>query len=144
MNPQSQAIGAGVEWYDSGIGFVIPLVGADEWLDRLKSGERIAPAFLGVRAAPNPVGGGVRIEEVVEDSPADKAGLQAANIIMAINDNPITDLTTLTQTLSRLEAGSQVKIRVSIDETEKEFELILAAPPPAPGQLPQLEPPINR
>jgi serine protease Do len=144
MNPQSQAIGAGVEWYDSGIGFAIPLAASDQWLGRLKEGERISPAFMGVRAAPNRVGAGAYIEEVVKDSPADRAGLEQGNVILAIDDRPVLDVTTLMQMLSRLEAGSKIKVRVMVEDDEKQIEMTLAAPPTAPGQLAPLEPPINR
>ena len=34
MNPKSQEAGAGVEWYDSGIGFAVPLDGAEKFYHR--------------------------------------------------------------------------------------------------------------
>ena len=49
LSPGSQSVGAGVEWYDSGIGFAIPLAQATDLIDRLKKGETIDPAFLGIR-----------------------------------------------------------------------------------------------
>ena len=81
LNPQSQAIGAGVEWYDSGIGFAIPLAGAEPLLERLKAGERIMPAFLGVQGAPDSQGRGLQISEVVAGSGAAAAGMQAEDVL---------------------------------------------------------------
>ena len=54
LNPQSQAIGAGVEWYDSGIGFAVALASLDKQISRMKTGEKIYPAFLGVRTENEP------------------------------------------------------------------------------------------
>ena len=75
MNPQSQAVGAGVEWYDSGIGFAIPVSSLQEIIARLKKGETISPAFLGVRTEPNKEGDGLRVAEVIEGTAASRAGL---------------------------------------------------------------------
>jgi len=37
LHPTNKAVSAGAEWYDSGIGFAIPLDGLDETIERLKS-----------------------------------------------------------------------------------------------------------
>ena len=41
LHPDGEGDAAGVEWYDSGIGFAIPLNGLDESLTKLKAGEDI-------------------------------------------------------------------------------------------------------
>ena len=48
LSPQSQKEGSGVEWYDSGIGFAIPLHGAERVLTELKAGKTIQAGYLGV------------------------------------------------------------------------------------------------
>ncbi len=146
MNPQSQAIGAGVEWYDSGIGFAIPLSNAEKLLDRLKAGEEIYPAFLGVRAMPNPKGDGVWIEEVVPESPAKSAGLLRGDVIVAIDGNPVHDMMSLRQQLNRFEAGTEIKLSYVPDEKtdEKEISVRLGQIPQPKDAPPQLEPPKIR
>ena len=115
LNPQSQAVGAGVEWYDSGIGFAIPLDGNQELIERLKQGQRIRPAFLGVQVTAS-VGAngakGVLIVEVVPNSPAAQAGLQVNDIITQLDGQPIVDLMNLKQAINRLESGRQIELRV--------------------------------
>ncbi len=146
MNPQSQAIGAGVEWYDSGIGFAIPLSESRQIIDRLKNGEDIYPAFLGVRTETNPDGDGIRIAEVLPDTPAAAADLKNADIILKINDTAVNDLMELKRILNRFEAGSRIKLeikKVEIDEPEIK-DVLLDRTPPAPDQAPQLEPPKIR
>ncbi len=167
LNPQSQAVGAGVEWYDSGIGFAISLFGKEDWLDRMKNGERIYPAFLGIQAVPKQGGDGVLIEKVVPKSPAEEAGLKRGQRITALDGKPINDMMKLKQVLNRFEAGQEVKIVVvtepdtdlSDDEVAKrkangeplvdeqvtrELTLVLGQPPVPKDAPPQLEPPKIR
>lgn len=61
LNPNSLDKGAGVEWYDSGIGFAIPLHGLDDRLQRMKEGENFYPAYLGVVVTPTADDRGVRV-----------------------------------------------------------------------------------
>ncbi len=115
LNPQSQAVGAGVEWYDSGIGFAIPLDGNQELIERLKQGQRIRPAFLGVQVTASVEANeanGVLIVEVVPNSPAAQAGLQVNDIITQLDGQPIVDLMNLKQAINRLESGRQIELRV--------------------------------
>ena len=39
---------AGVEWYDSGIGFAVPLTTVNRVLPRLEKGEDLHPGLLGI------------------------------------------------------------------------------------------------
>ncbi len=135
MNPNSQAIGAGVEWYDSGIGFVVPLHNSEELIERLKNGERIYPAFLGVRSAPNPEGNGLRIEEVVKDTAAKEAGLKNADIILEVNGQAVNDLMRLKQLMNRYESGQEIELTVipDSDESKKQVKMKLKlGKPPVP------------
>ena len=145
MNPQSQAIGAGVEWYDSGIGFAIPLHGLDNLLERLKSGESIEPAFLGVQAAPSGGQPGLVIQQVVEGSPAARAGLLIGERITHLDDQEVLDIAKLKQLLGRLEAGREIELTVQAAEGEETRQVKLTlAPPPANPNASQLEPPVIR
>jgi len=145
LNPQSQAIGAGVEWYDSGIGFAIPLAGAEPLLERLKAGERIMPAFLGVQGAPDSQGRGLQISEVVAGSGAAAAGMQAEDVLLAMAGEATKDLMSLRKILGRYEAGAEVEVELipKGETATKKLTLVLGAPPADPNQS-QLEPPKIR
>lgn len=146
LNPQSQAIGAGVEWYDSGIGFAIPLSEIRELIERLKKGENIYPAFLGIAMEPNTEGDGIRIAEVVVDSPAATAALARADVILKINGTAVNDMMEFRRILNRFEAGSKIIIEIKSagkGETESK-EIVLGRPPATKDQAPQLEPPKIR
>lgn len=158
LNPQSSAIGAGVEWYDSGIGFAIPLDGADALIERLKDPEtRIHPAFLGVKSTPNTEGEGMFVESVVPESAAEKAGMTAQDIILELNGKKVSDLLTLKQILNRFESGAETEIKFlrtasggdDDQDDDAEPEEITATikflPPPKPkDDVDLLEPPKIR
>ena len=141
MNPQSQAIGAGVEWYDSGIGFAIPVAGKQKLIERLKSGEKILPAFVGIQYSPNPDGQGLVIAKVVDDSPAGDAGLAEKDILLAFDGEEVNDGLGLRQMLNRYESGQKVKlvVRRSKTDEEDEIEMTLGSPPKPKGEQEQLE-----
>ena len=147
LNPQSQAIGAGVEWYDSGIGFAIPLANAEKLLERLKNGERISPAFLGVQAMPNPVGKGLWIERVLPGTPADEIGLERQDVILGVNGEPVVDMLRLRQVLNRFESGQEIELTIIKDDgknLESRVKLKLGIPPKTNSELEQLEAPKIR
>jgi len=160
LNPQSSAVGAGVEWYDSGIGFAIPIDRSSALIERLKDPEtRIHPAFLGVKSTPNTEGDGMFVESVVPESAAENAGLTAQDIILELGGKKVSDLLTLKQILNRFESGVETEIKFlqtasggdddQEDEEDKEPKEITSTvkflPPPKPkDDVDLLEPPKIR
>ena len=120
MNPQSQAVAAGVEWYDSGIGFAVPVDDFGQLIERLKGGQRILPAFIGIKTGPVNDGDGMRIEVVTKDSAASEAGLIAGDVLLAINKEPINDMLRLRQVLNRFEAGQKITVSIRRTIADKE------------------------
>ena len=129
MNPQSQAVGAGVEWYDSGIGFAVPVTDFEEIIERLKDGARISPGFIGIVAAPNPLGDGLKVSKVVPESAAADAGIQKDDIVLSFNGKAINDMLSLRQLLIRFEAGEEVKVVYVRKEKQETVTLKLGEPP---------------
>ena len=60
-------------------------------------------------------GPGVRIDDVVEDSPAARSGLRAGDRLLAIDDEQITDLRGYAQLLRQLEPGAEVVVKIERD-----------------------------
>jgi serine protease Do len=146
LSPGSQAVGAGVEWYDSGIGFAIPIAGADELIARLKNGETIEPAFLGIRSMANPRGKGVRIEEVLAGGAARDAGVRQGDVAVKFNGELIANPIELGAMISRHESGDKVMLAVEREGTDEllEIEVTLGSVPPPKGKPKPLEPPAIR
>ena len=90
LSPDSTDNVAGVEWYDSGIGFAITLSHVNSVLPRLTQGQDLKPGILGVNLNSRdiytqpPVIAGCR-----PNSPAYKAGFKAADRIIEIDGRPI-------------------------------------------------------
>lgn len=82
LNPNSLDKGAGVEWYDSGIGFAIPLHGLEERLQQMRAGQNFFPAYLGVSVEPPAEGAGLRITQVdsLENRQRARAAQRAAEV----------------------------------------------------------------
>jgi serine protease Do len=146
LNPQSREEGSGVDWYDSGIGFAMPIAGNDKVIEALKAGKTLEPAFLGVQSEPRgtpPTG--AHVVQVVPKSPADVAGLKKDDKLHALDRTEILDVTHLQSLIARYNAGDKATIKIIRDGKELELTAEFAVPPvqakpPKPGQRPRPAP----
>ena len=142
LSPQGGGAAAGVEWYDSGIGFAVPLHGLDKLIAQMKEGKSIEPGRMGVQPGPGPGGKGVSVRAVQPKSGAEKAGLQKGDVITAIDGEVIQDGLHLRSIMGKYVAGDTLKLTVKRGDKELEIELTLDSgnpdvenptlPPPAP------------
>jgi len=110
---------AGVEWYDSGIGFAIHADYVRERLPRLQAGQELERGLAGLRfESAEPVVGvpdpavpedGVRIVAVAP-GPAADAGLRPDDVITHLNGRPVARLRALRRELVRAAPGDTVQI----------------------------------
>lgn len=129
LNPKSSSAGSGVEWYDSGIGFAIPLADADKILTAMKAGQTIRPASLGVQVKPaGAQGGGAEVTKVQAGSAAAKAGLKPGDRILSIGGEKILDVAHLRSVIGRHIAGERIKVVFKRGEMEQEIEATLGVP----------------
>ena len=68
---------------------------------------------------------GAIISEVSEGGAAQKAGIQAGDVIIDIDDNPITNYTDMTRVLSKYSVGDKVKVTISRDGKQMDFNVTL-------------------
>ena len=66
---------------------------------------------------------------ILNDSPAQKAGLQQGDVIIRVQDIELTDETPLVTTISMFEVGETVTLLVVRDGQEQEIALVLEAAP---------------
>lgn len=71
--------------------------------------------------------GGVLVSEVVKESPAENAGLEAGDVIMKVNDVRISDTGELTQTIRNEKPESNVDITVIRKGREKSLKATLGS-----------------
>ena len=144
LNPQSQAVGAGVEWYDSGIGFAIPIAPDSKVITRLRDENfKATPPFMGIKMNKVPEHKGLWIEAVVQDSPADKIGLKREDVIKKIDGVVVNDVLELRKVLNRHEGGEEIELTVWFEEKEetKTVTMVLGSPPKPQEDGPVLERP---
>jgi hypothetical protein len=113
---------SGPDERDNDFGFAIGTRDLLWVADQLRARGRVDRAYLGVRLLPNmtadqpseAVAGldGAYLQDVVAGSPAAKAGLQAGDAIVALDDEPIRSTPDLTDRLDRLPAQATVRLDV--------------------------------
>jgi S1-C subfamily serine protease len=84
-------------------------------------------AVLGVRFAVDDEDKGVVVEELAEDSPAQKAGLMAKDVILSVNSENVAKNAALAKVIASHRPGDVVKIRYSREGKEAECEVTLAS-----------------
>ncbi|MFN0055738.1 MAG: PDZ domain-containing protein [Planctomycetales bacterium] len=127
LSPQASGEVAGVEWYDSGIGFAIPLVDIYAALDRLKLGQDLYPGLMGITMQGQSLyEGQPRIDRVRYGSPAQQAGLKEQDLIVELEGRPIARQAQLKHVLGNKYAGESiaVKVRRGTQELTRELTLI--------------------
>ena len=127
----------GVEWYDSGIGFAVPLDDLLPRLDDLAAGETLRPGKLGVTFKGANLDAEPVIDSVRPQSPAEAAGLESGDRLVTIAGRPITRPDSAKLALGPLYAGDEVALTVERDGARLELRATLAAdlPPWRPAAL---------
>ncbi|MFY7818083.1 MAG: PDZ domain-containing protein [Akkermansiaceae bacterium] len=93
-------------------------------------------AFVGVGVENHTEGTGVKIRQLADDSPAQKAGLQIGDIILNMNDKIVGSLMEFRAALATLKPGDSVKLVFSRKGNTKTVDLILGSKPVV-AQFPQ-------
>jgi S1-C subfamily serine protease len=83
-------------------------------------------AYMGVLFNPEPVNGGCQVQQVVEGSPAEKAGLQPGDIIIEADEKKIDGPQAMLDFLATKKPGDKIKLKLlreGKDQMELELEL---------------------
>lgn len=149
MSPQGDDESVGVEWYDAGIGFAVPLEEILVQLPTLRKGESIRPGRMGVTYDDKgPVSGEAIARDIRPNSPAEQAGMKPGDIIIEANGQKIERIPHMKTVLGRMAAGSELSLIVKREGKELPLTMKLAAeiPPlelPMLGLLPSRSQPVN-
>ncbi|TDI91224.1 MAG: Do family serine endopeptidase [Caldithrix sp.] len=138
------AIYAGNGGGNVGIGFAIPISLAKEVMDDLISGGRVVRGYLGVGVnTPDAelsealklkvVGGGAVIVELVQGTPAHKAGLKKYDVIIEVEGKKIQDHQMLTNLIASFNPGDEVTLKIIRDGKVAHKTVRLAERPSANG-----------
>src|SRR5262245_7761514 len=112
-SPRGEGETAGVEWYDSGIGFAVPLDDVLAVLPRLKEGKDLHRGRLGFLAkTPDLYTVPATVGVVTPDSPAAKAGMQSGDVILEIDGKPVANQNQLQTALGPKYEGDEVSLKI--------------------------------
>ena len=109
--PMAQRPGelAGVEMYDSGIGFAVPKNRLDAIAEYLMTGRSFYRGWLGMQSDPHG-SDGVKIANIASPSPLEEAGVQVGDVIVQAEGKPIRSHGQLVQAIYMLPAGETVHL----------------------------------
>lgn len=120
-----------------GIGFAVPSAMAKAVVDQLLEYGEVRRGRLGVRiqdvtpdlaeALDLDSGGGAIITEVEPDTPAERAGLEAGDVIVAVNDRAIRDSADLRNQIGLIPVGADLELEILRDSQQQSIEARLDA-----------------
>ena len=137
LNMQGEVVGINTAIVASGqgIGFAIPTNLARGIIDQLKDRGEVTRGWLGVgiqSLTPELAEyygikdkKGVLVTQVFEDDPADKAGIQPKDIIIAVDGNTVSTGRELSMTVANLPVGKRTKVTLLRDGKEKTVNVTL-------------------
>ena len=97
-----------------GIGFAIGWDAVEEALPRLLQGGHVSRSWLGVyvKQDGDEAAGRVRVDAVVEDSPATRAGVLPEDVVVALDDKPIRTVTEFRLRVASAVAGRDMALAI--------------------------------
>jgi S1-C subfamily serine protease/predicted esterase len=114
---------AGVDVYDSGIGFAVPLEDVVAVLPRLREGKDLRRGLLGISPQSADLYSSVpAIGAIQPDSAAARAGMAIGDKIIEINGKKIPNYSVLQHVMGPLYEGDEVTVKVSRGDKEMEFK----------------------
>lgn len=99
--------------------------------------DRLAPGYFGAIANDQQPLPGVQILQVVPNGPAEQAGLQEKDLILAINGQPIHNMDDLGQIISASPAGTELSLQISRDGRQTTARVTLGERPGEAGPVGQ-------
>jgi S1-C subfamily serine protease len=125
-SPRSEGETAGIEWYDSGIGFGIPLEDINAVLPRLKQGKDLKRGLLGVNMqGTDQHDGPPKVSVVAPGSAAEKAGVKPGDTIIAVDDKTVANQAQLLHLIGARYEGDKVDLKVTRGGKEQTFKGIV-------------------
>src|ERR1700757_733182 len=124
---------------NEGIGFAVPVNLAHQVMDQILTNGKVVRAYLGIlpqdmtpdmaKAFGEKEARGVVVGDVTPNSPAQAGGIQRGDIISDVDGNPVTDSNQLRMSISMMQPGTNIKVKVLRNGSEREMSLKLAEMP---------------
>jgi serine protease Do len=144
VNLKGEVVGINVAIFSTsggyqGIGFAIPINNAKRIISQLIAGKKIVYGWLGVTVQNLneelvkyfnlPDKNGALVANVLKDSPAEKAGIKASDVIKKIDNQPINSVKELLSIVGKAQIGSRIKVTVLREKKELNLEVTVGERP---------------
>jgi len=123
-----------------GIGYAIPASMARQVMEQIVQKGSVTRGWIGVgvqdvtpelaQSFNLAASRGVLITQVERGSPADKGGIRPGDILLTVNNRPVTDTTTMLNLIAALAPGQQAAIKLSRNQAEAEVTVTIGRRPP--------------
>jgi Do/DeqQ family serine protease len=139
VNTRAELIGINTAIYSEtggyqGVGFAVPANLARKVLEQLVKSGHVSRGFVGItrindvseetaRALGMKEATGVVVVELLRRSPADRAGLEPGDVILALDGRPIQDAAQLRNELAAARVGSRLKLSVLREGRRRELDV---------------------
>jgi S1-C subfamily serine protease len=118
-SPRGQDETVGVDWYDSGIGFAIPLEDINRVLPQLKAGKDLHRGVLGILTQREDIyGAAAVITGTLPGSAATQAGIKTGDTIIEINGVPIARQAQMMHALGDKYEGDTIALKIKRGKEE--------------------------
>lgn len=122
-----------------GIGFAVPVNLARNVMDQILKNGKVVRAYMGIlpqdmtpdmaKAFGAKETRGVVVGDVTPNSPAQHAGVERGDILLEVNGKPVADANQLRMSISMMQPGTDVKLKVMRDGSERDLDVKLAEMP---------------
>jgi serine protease Do len=139
LNLAGQVIGVNVATTEGAqnIGFAIPINAIKPLLDEFERTGTVSKPYLGIRYVPiskenalrNNVPQGAYIDEVLDGSPADKAGIEPGDIVTKIDGQSVDDDKKISATIQKKKVGDKLTLEIFRDNNTRSVTATLEQTP---------------
>jgi putative serine protease PepD len=95
-----------------GIGFAVSSNTVRQVIPALAKGQTIARAWLGISSQPASGGTGAALTQIVPGGPAERAGLQAGDVVLDIDGKQIREFSDISRAVNSHQPGDQIDVKV--------------------------------
>ena len=150
LNIRGEAVGMNTAIFSRsggymGIGFAIPINMAKSIEQQLRTSGKVTRGWLGIviqdvdenlaKSFGGKANGGALVSEVTDDSPAKKSGLLQGDIIIAIDNAPVTDVADLRNRIAMTPPNTALTLRVLRDGQERDLAVTVGEQPADMGSI---------